>query len=378
VNAVPAILTLLSLALTLWQWLAGRRFPLHRRESETSFAPAVTLLKPLKGCDAGTAACLRSWLQQDYPGATQILFGVVCRDDPVCAVVETLLREFPGSDARLVVCPERLGANAKVAKLVQLERLARHEIVVVSDADVFVPADFLRQAVLPLRDETVGLVSCFYRLAAPATAALRWEAVAVNADFWSMVLQSRDLAPLDFALGAAMATRRRQLAEIGGFPAIADCLADDYQLGHRIARLGYRLEICPVVVECRSAPMSWGEVWRHQLRWARTIRVCKPGSYFLSGLGNATLWPLLWLAVRPSCLTAMVLCLCLLARIFTARHLQRKLNQSTAGDRDWWLAPVKDLLQTALWLGAFAGNTVDWRGERYRLFRDGTLRKTDR
>src|ERR1035437_635368 len=115
---------------------------------------------------------------------------------------------------------------------------------------------------------------------------MQWEAIAINADFWSQVLQSRSLKPLDFALGAVMATRRRQLEEIGGFAPLVDCLADDYQLGNRIARRGHPIALSPVVVECWSAPMGWAAVWKHQLRWARTIRVCQPAPYFFSLLSN--------------------------------------------------------------------------------------------
>ena len=129
---------------------------------------------------------------------------------------------------------------------------------------------------------------------------MQWEAIAINADFWSQVLQSRSLKPLDFALGAVMATRRQHLQEIGGFAGLVDCLADDYQLGNRIARRGHSIALSPVVVECWSAPMGWAEVWKHQLRWARTIRVCQPAPYFFSLLSNATLWPLLWLIVKPA------------------------------------------------------------------------------
>src|SRR6185369_5879846 len=118
---------------------------------------------------------------------------------------------------------------------------------------------------------------------------------AINADFWSQVLQSRSLKPIDFALGAVMALRRQALNKIGGFAALSDCLADDYQLGHRIARCGYDIGLCPVVVECWSEPMGWKAVWKHQTRWARTIRVCQPVPYFFSMLSNPTLWPLLWL-----------------------------------------------------------------------------------
>jgi ceramide glucosyltransferase len=357
-----AALALLSLALALWQWLAARRFPLHRRVTDFSFAPAITLLKPLKGCDATTAESLQSWFNQNYPGQIQILFGVADAGDPVCPIVRELIEKNPGRDAQLVVCAESLGANGKVSTLIQLERLAKHPLILVSDADVRVPPDFLANIAAPLRDPKTGLVNCFYRLANPATAAMRCEAIAINADFWSQVLQSASLKPLDFALGAVMLTRRNLLEEIGGFSALANCLADDYQLGHRIAKKGHRIALCPVVVECWDAPMNWRDVWKHQLRWARTIRVCQPVPYFFSILSNATLWPLLWLLASPVlsktlCAPLAALAL-LLMRIIIAQNLQRRFSPSRDNLAPPWLVPVKDLLQAAVWLGAFLGSKV--------------------
>jgi len=392
-SEILGALAILSFVLMLWQWLAAWRFPLHQRKANPAFAPAVTLLKPLKGCDEHTPACLRSWLAQEYAGEVQTLFGVADLNDPACAAVQQLLAEFPQRDAQLVVCPECLGASAKVSKLTQLESRVKHGIIVVSDADVRAPADLLTNVVMSLTPSsssaagdrvagksgaaTIGLVNCFFQLANPTTLAMRWEAIAINADFWSQVLQSRTLQPLDFALGAVMVLRREHLAEVGGFRALSDFLADDYQLGQRIARRGYRIELCPVVVECWSPKMSWGEVWRHQLRWARTIRVCQPAPYFFSLLSNATLWPLLWLLAHPS-LEVLELCLVFVTgRIISALFLQKWLTR-TIRDFDWWLVPVKDLLQTAIWALAFAGNHIEWRGEHYRLRRDGTLAKSSR
>ena len=202
---------------------------------------------------------------------------------------------------------------------------------------------------------------------------MQWEAIAINADFWSQVLQSQSLKPLDFALGAVMATRRKCLEEIGGFKALADCLADDYQLGHRIARKGHRISLCPVVVECWDPPATWGGVWKHQLRWARTIRVCQPVPYFFSILSNPTLWPLLWLALAPASLPLTMFGAVACLRILIALDLQRRLTRSLRHLPFFWLAPVKDLLQAALWICAFAGNQIEWRGRQYRLRRDGTL-----
>jgi ceramide glucosyltransferase len=174
-----------------------------------------------------------------------------------------------------------------------------------------------------------------------------------------------------------MLTRRKLLEDIGGFSALAGCLADDYQLGHRIANKGHHIALCPVVVECWDAPMNWSDVWKHQLRWARTIRVCQPLPYFFSILSNATLWPLLWLLASPvlskSLCAPLVALALLLMRIIIAQNLQRRFMQSRHNLATPWLVPVKDLLQAAVWMGAFLGNTVEWRGQKMHLRRDGTL-----
>ncbi len=377
-------LALLSLWLMLWQWVLGVRFPLHERHAQPELAPVpVTLLKPLKGCEANTEACLRSWLEQQYQAPVQTLFAVASAKDPVCPVVRNLLSEFCTADAELVICGPLQGANLKVSKLVQLQPRAKHPVLVISDADVRVPPDLLAQIVPLLNSKPAGLVNCFYRLANPSTLALRWEAVAINADFWSQVLQSRALKPLDFALGAVMALRREALAQIGGFTALIDCLADDYQLGNRLARRGYAIAISPLVVECWSEAMGWREVWRHQLRWARTIRVCQPVPYFFSLLSNPTLWPLLWLLANPQPLVLSFTLGVWALRCLMAFDLQKRL-MAQSGQTPGAVPPrilhaplalFKDLLQTLIWALAFLGNRVEWRGEKMRLRRDGTLVK---
>ncbi len=402
-NLILAALAALSCTLALWQWLAARKFPLHRKIAVENFAPAVSILKPLNGSDETTAASLASWFKQNYAGPTEIFFGVADANDPVCEIVRRLIAENSGCRAQLVVCDNLAGTNAKAAKLAQLEKLAAHDLILISDADVRVPPDFLASFVAPfamnagmterpltlpsppagervsagpVRGE-IGLVNCFYRLANPVTTAMQWEAVAVNADFWSQVLQSQSLKPLDFALGAAILVRRKALNEIGGFASLADCLADDYQLGHRLARNGHRIALCPVVVECWDAPLDWRGVWKHQVRWARTIRVCQPAPYFFSLLANASLWPMLWLAVavvagETFCapLTAIAL---LLLRIVLAQNLQRRFTPERKLISPFWLVPVKDFLNSAVWLAAFLGNTIEWRGRKMKLRRDGTL-----
>jgi ceramide glucosyltransferase len=373
-HILGAVLAGVSFVLLMWQWLVAKRFPLHRRGEGGAF-PGMTVFKPLKGFEAPVEECLRSWLTQEYDGPVQFIFAVGGAEDPVCPVLRKLLLNHPGIDAQVVVAEETSGANGKMAKLAAVQHLARHDLWVVGDADVWAPPDLLRNMAQCLGKPGVGLVNCFYRLAGAANTAMRWEAVAVNADFWSQVLQSNSLKPMDFALGAVMAVQRRAIEAVGGFAAFKDCLADDYQLGNRVARHGRQVELCPVVVECRSAPLGWAEVWRHQERWARTVRVCQPLPYFFSLLGNPTLWPLLWWAAHPVWWVALAAGGISLTRIGLGLDLMRRFEQAPVRWSWACLFPMKDLLQAALWVAAFTGNTVVWGGQKLILLPDGTIRR---
>jgi ceramide glucosyltransferase len=204
---------------------------------------------------------------------------------------------------------------------------------------------------------------------------MRWEAIGVNADFWSQVLQARSIGRVDFALGAVMSLPASMLRQCGGFAPLADFLADDYKLGRNIAQAGGRIEFSSAVVDCREAPAGWKEVWNHQLRWARTIRACQPLPYFMSVLGNPTLWPLLWLLLQKDPVAVPFCMVALLFRMVSAAQQQRRLTQSNAHSSFWWLTPVKDLLDVLIWVAAFRDNHVEWRGERYRILAGGKLQK---
>lgn len=371
--------------MTLWRWAAARRYTAQKksgdvgRELRTGKIPALpcSLLKPVKGVEADTRKCLQSWLEQEYDGELQFLFGVASADDPVCALINELLAEFPKVNARLVVCSQSLAINRKVSTLIQLEPLIVHPIVVISDADVSVPRDFLQKTVPRFDEPVVGLVHSLYRLANPTTVAMHWEAIGVNADFWSEVLQSRSIKDIDFALGATMLLPRIVLKKLGGFASLASYLADDYQLGRQISRLGKKIVFSGFVVDCWESSHSWSQVWHHQLRWARTIRVCQPVPYFASILNNSSLWPILWLgwmALFGPSIAGMVICLfCLGFRIGTALDLQYRHTNSHSALPYWWLVPIKDLLHVMIWAGAFVGNRITWRGDAYRVLPGGKL-----
>jgi len=375
VNQILMFLAVLSLVLTIWRWLVSARFPLHQRPLVSGPLPGVTLLKPLKGCNAETKRCLQSWFAQRYPGTVQILCGVASSHDPVCRLVEDLLAEYPGVDARLVICGGNGGVNGKVSTLRELEQHISQPLVIVSDADVEAPNDLAASIAPLLSAPGAGLVNCFYQLANPATTAMRWEVIAINADFWSQVLQARSIGPIDFALGAVMAMPATMLEQVGGFAPLADFLADDYELGRNVARAGGRILFSTVVVDCREAPAGWEAVWKHQLRWARTIRVCRPLPYFMSVLGNSTVFPLLWLLVEHSLTALIFFAGASLVRMVSAAHQQKRLTRATP--HFWWFAPAKDLLDVMVWAAAFWGNHVEWHGQRYRAMAEGKLVKVN-
>jgi ceramide glucosyltransferase len=373
-QAAAALLALISLGLTVWHWLGALRFPLHSRIQSPESLPPVSILKPVKGSDQHTEECLRSWITQDYPAPVQILFAADSEEDAVCPIIRKLIAGLGPDRARLIICREELVLHPKVSKLMHLEPCIEHEAVVISDADVKVPPDFLRQAIALLENHDVGLVNSFYRLANPDSLPLRMAALHINADFWGQVLQSNSLTPQDFSLGAVMVTRKSEINGIGGFEALGSYLADDYQLGHKIAALGKKIALTRIVVECWSGPMNWSSLWKYQLRQARTIRSCQPLPYFFSILNNATLWPLLWLIISPAPTTVLFLGGALLFRMASAAQNERRLTGSWGHLPYVWLIPLKDLFHVILWAGAFLGNKVHWRGNVLRIGSGGKLK----
>ncbi len=369
--SILSLLTAVSAGINLWQFIAALGFPLHQRIGPAVLNQGVTIFKPLKGADDYTLNCLESWFAQDYRGQMQLLFGVADPNDPVCSIVRELLKLYPHRDAELVICEPLLGANAKVSTLTHLQKRAKHEFWIVSDADVFGPEDLITEVMAKLNHENVGLVNCFYKLRAPETFGMLWECVAINADFWSQVCQSNTIRPMNFALGAVMAVKREAALGIGGFEVLLNQLADDYQLGRQVADAGWTINLSAVPVECREEAKGFVETWKHQLRWARTIRVCQPAPYFASILANLTLF-----AFLEACLSGNWLSFSgwVSARSGMAAITSHKMTRRWDGFVEAFVfAPLKDFLQCAIWLAAFVGSTVIWRNQKYLVKRGGDL-----
>lgn len=371
--AVSTAYQLASL-LCAWSFARHRRRELALPPPDDADLPPVSLLKPLRGVVPETRANLESCLRIDYPGL-QVVFGVADADDPAVALVRRLREEYPGVDVDVVVSDRRIGTNAKVSNLHNMLRVARHDVIVFADADIRHEADALRRVVPPLELPGTGLVTCAYRAAPSGSLPRRIEALFVNTDFAPMVAVARLVERRSYAFGATIAIRREVLREIGGFEAIADHLADDYQLGQRVVARGLSSVLSPVVVETVLDLDRFGEVFEHQLRWARTYRVCRPLSYFATIATHSTLWATLFLLATGfsarglGVFAAAVGIRCAIGAVIAERFLGVRGIL-----RDLWLVPAKDLFLSVVWMLAFAGDTVRWGDARFSVDREGRMR----
>lgn len=339
-----------------------------RNENSVHIKPAVSILKPLKGVDPEIYESFRSHCLQDYP-QYEIVFGVSDANDPAIASVRQLQAEFPDKAIRLIVCPERLGANVKVSNLEQMLAVAQYEHLIVNDSDIRVQPDYLRKVMAPLADDRVGMVTCLYRGKAEATLGSKLEALGISTDFCASVLVAQTVERgIRYGLGSTMAFRRNDLEKIGGFRAIVDFLADDYELGHRIATLGLNIVLSDVVVETHLPPYDFAGYLSHQMRWARGVRDARLGGY----IGLISTFGLFWAVVnvvlaRASGWAWMLLAILLALRLVQAIVIGRGVLQDGQTLRDLWLLPLRDLAAVAVWAASFIGHTVVWRGERFTL-----------
>ncbi|HLG97225.1 MAG TPA: bacteriohopanetetrol glucosamine biosynthesis glycosyltransferase HpnI [Bryobacteraceae bacterium] len=339
---------------------------LRHRSVAQNAAFGVSILKPVHGSDPGFYEAIRSHAALAF-GDFEILFGIAEADDGARAGIERLMAEFPDVPIRVLVCPTK-APNRKAGVLIDLEREARYPVLVVNDADIWVPPAYLTEVTAPLMDPTVGLVTCLYR-AEVSDWPSRFEALAIATEFAPSVLVAPLFGVSEFGLGSTLAFRRQDLSAIGGFAAIADYLADDYQLGRRLHQLGRRNVLSPVVVSTRMAAGSWRGAWRHQIRWARTVRLSRAGGYAGLPITFATLW-----AIAAACAglwwTALAV---LLIRLAMAVSCGWFVLRSADVWKYMYAIPLRDLWGVAIWAAGLFGNTVEWRGRKLALDKQGRI-----
>ena len=370
--AVAAGAILYHLAVTI----AALRFH-GETEPAADFTPPVSILKPLRGIEPQFHATLSTFFRQQYPNF-EIVFGLSDSKDPANWTIAQLRRDFPQVPVKVVIAPEGAGTNPKINKLQRMVEEAAHDVLVISDADISVGPNYLRDAVRPLADERVGMVTCLYRGIPSGGLRSILEALGMSGEFAGQVLLGRAVGGMSFGLGATMATRKKQIAAIGGLAPWADYLADDYILGNRIAAAGYRVHLSHCVVETLLPHRTLTELFHQQLRWARTIRACSPRGYpgllFAYGAPLA-LVPALY---HPTTLALAVLDCALIMRWLAAWAAGVLVCKDRFVRNYFWLIPLRDLAALVIWLISFAGNEIVWRQSRFRLEPDGRIKAVPR
>jgi len=416
-QSIALLTTLLAVAgmgYFLAAQLAARVFLTDRRGSLPEFSPGVSVLKSLKGLDPGMIEAFASHCRQSYAGQYELLFGVASLDDPAVTAVRQLIAEFPEQAIRLIECPLRLGSHGKVSTLVQLAAHARYDFLLINDSDITVSPGYLERVMgcfaateicsrakaiddsaesmrglkPPPPSEAsssatsvgkVGLVTALYRGRARQTLPSKLEALGIATDFQAGVLLSKWIeGGLHYGLGSTLAVSREALDKIGGLEVLVDHLADDYELGARVDRAGYRVVLSAEVVETNIAAYGWRGFLAHQLRWARTVRDARPWGYagliFTHGLG----WALF--NVVASGLSPLSLWLLGLS-FFLRLSLAMTVGAVVLADRqvlpNLWLLPLRDMVAMGVWVAGFTGNSILWRGERFAL-KDGKLETVEK
>ncbi len=342
------------------------------QQSDLSYHPPVSILKPLCGLDVGAYEKLSSFCQQAYP-TYQIIFGVRDDVDPAIAIVRRIIKDFPQLDIKLVIDDRIIGNNLKVSNLANIAPHARHDLLLISDSDIKVGSDYLQRIVQPMQNDQVGLVTCLYRSQATHPIAA-FEALSISTDFHPSVLVARQLGWMKFAMGSSILIRRSVLKAMGGFPAIADHLADDFMLGNLTAKLGFQVTLSDYVVDHTLETSTFIDLVEHQTRWNRCTRASNfsgyLGLFFSHGVALSLMVVILMQGAREGW---AVLGFVLAARFLMAWTVGVRCLNDPIAAKLLVLVPLRDLLSFGLWVYGLMGDRIVWRGQTFRLLRGGKL-----
>jgi ceramide glucosyltransferase len=354
-------------------WLFFRE---EQEETMSRHDVPVSVLKPLKGIDPGLEENIRSFCEQDYP-AYEVLLGFSDPADDAIACVDGMIGSSRACTVRTVIAKgEGTYLNRKVTNLAGLAAAARHELLAISDSDMRADCSYLGSIVAEYHSaRNIGLVTSLYKISSPESLGAALESLTIALDFIPSVLVARRLEGITFGLGASMLLSKKALDEIGGFPAIGDYLADDYQLGNRLWKRGYTIVLSRQVIENIAGPLSVADFWKHQLRWTRTYRASRPRGFAGYGVTHLIFFSVLLLVVRgPSVFSLSALGAAVAVRYVLAYVLHKKVMRSRHWLKWLFLVPVKDIAAFLIWAWSFANRSVSWRGAVYRILKDGKLR----
>jgi len=357
------------LLLALWRVAMSRFDTALPRAASPSFLPPVTVLKPLCGAEPRLYECLRSFCEQDYPDM-QIVFGVGDSGDGAIPVVKRLIAEFPGRDLALVIDGGVHGSNLKVGNLVNMARLAKHDIIAVSDSDILVARDCLAQFVTPFADPSTGAVTCLYKAAPASGLASKLGALFINDWFLASAMVDADMREVAYCFGPLSAVRRAALEAIGGFTRLASQLADDFMMGNLVAASGYKVRLSHVVPSTVVAE-NFSSLFWHELRWARTVKAVRPFDHFLSVIMEPL--PLLAALLLPYPFLGGWAVLAAIVMLRMALHCLLHARFSFTYSACPWLLPLREGLCFAVWVASYLGSDVHWRHRRFVIGSGGEL-----
>ena len=368
------------LSCTVFLILLARACVRFRRRTLTAdFAgpwPQVSLLKPLHGLEPALEANLESFFRQDYPGY-EIIFGCRQESDPALDVVQAVRRRYPQVPVRVVFSGEPDRPNAKVCSLESMTEVAGSDYLVISDSDVRVTPQYLREIVRPLLQPEVGMLTCLYRGVPSGGLWSRLEALGMSVEMTAGVVVADMLEGLKFALGPTMAIRRDVLEEIGGFHVLADYCADDFVLGQRVFEAGKQVVLSRYVVDHVAVHQRCLASLQHQVRWMKSTRFSRPKGHVGTGLTFAMPFGLLGLlagVVMGDPLLGLALLLyAALNRMTEAMLAGWSVVRDPLALRYFWLYPIRDLMGFFLWCASFFNTSIVWRGERYQLQPGGKM-----
>lgn len=366
-SGLLSLLTLAGVLQGLMGWAATIRFARRARPPAAGAFPSITVLKPLHGDEPLLAEALATLCEQDYPADVQIVFGVHSAADPALRVVEALRARFPERDIAVVADGTRHGANPKVGNLINMFPSARHDVLVIADSDVHARPDYLRQLAAALATPGTGLATTVYTgLPAFRSLPALLGTTQITHGFLPGALMARALGRQD-CLGATMALTRRTLSRLGGFARLKDHLADDNVLGRLVCAQGLTVALADTVVATTVPERTLAALWRHEMRWARTIRTMEPAGFAASAIQYTLFWALLALLVSAGASSAWLFFLAVWAvRALTVVGIDealRGMRDGLALRSPVWLLPLRDILSAAEWAVSHAGRRVDWRGQ---------------
>lgn len=338
-------------------------------DPEPAELPPVSILKAVKGEEPGLYEALCSHAEQIYPNF-ELLFAVADAMDPALTIIKRVAREYPDRKIRFIVSVTD-APNRKVGSLVDLAKIAKNEIILVNDADIHVEPHYLQNIVGALLGlENIGLVTCIYRARA-AHAAGWFEALGVATDFAPSALVAPFVGISEFALGSTMLFRRSDLEKTGGFEALSQYIADDYHLGLKVAKLGRRVHLSTEIVETALAAETFAEAWRHQVRWARTIKASRGD--LIGYLGLPVTFATLWSIVASLCGFWTIAAWLFAMRLAVALLSAGPLLADGPALRHMWALPARDLWGAAVWVAGVIGNRVEWGDDQMKLTKDGKI-----